>query len=162
MQSNGYVDSTRGALHVLFHQGLQTPGASGGSTASCKHPRQGGVDASNTSCGYGGAAHSLDGNQWLYATRYWQGVGWRNGTFSSVAYEYEVEMNDGTVMDCIRREEPKLLIENGEPTALITLCSVVALGHTQPPYPHNEPHGEPLWSTNVVVQPISTTAGDPN
>ena len=159
--SNAYVDSRRGALHVLFHQGLsKLPGASGESTARCKHPAEGGIAASNSSCGYGGAAHSQNGSEWIYATRYWQGLSWSNGTRSSVAYEYSVAMDDGMTLDCIRREEPKLLIENGEPSALITQCSVIALGHTLPPFPPSAPKGEVEWSTVMVVQPINTKRPD--
>jgi hypothetical protein len=155
--SNAFVDSTRGAMHVLFHQGLGgLPGSSGESTASCKHPAEGGIMASNSSCGYGGAAHSQNGSEWIYATSYWRGLGWSNNTRSAVAYDYSVAIDDGTTLDCIRREEPKLLIEEGEPTALITQCSVMALGHTQPPFPKNAPKGEVEWSTVMVVQPINT------
>ena len=152
--SNGYVDSTRGAYHVLFHQGL-TGDHSGESTASCKHGREGGVAASNSSCGYGGAAHSVNGSEWIYATDRWTGLGWKDKTRSAVAYEYAVAMDDGTTIECIRREEPKLLIEDGEPTALVTQCSVLPLGLTPPPYPKNMPKAEVQWSTVLVVQPIN-------
>lgn len=142
-------------MHVLMHQGLNGPGQSGESTASCKHSAEGGVEASNTSCGYGGAAHSQNGTKWIYSTKYWQGLGWSPETRSAVAYEYEVQMDDGTTLNCIRREEPKLLIEAGEPTALITQCTVIPLGHTLPPYPPHMPTGEVMWSTVLVVQPIN-------
>lgn len=94
----------------------------------------------------------------MYSTEYWQGLGWSTGTRSAVAYEYAVDMDDGTTLNCIRREEPKLLIEpsSGEPSALITQCSVVALGHTLPPFPAHMPKGEVEWSTVLVVQPINT------
>ena len=131
--SNGYVDTTRGAHHVLFHQGV--PDAqSGEAPVGCDHKAEGGVPASNSSCGYGGAAHSINGTEWVYATKYWRGLGWSSGSQSAVSYTYEVEMDDGSVINCIRREEPKMLIEEGEPSALITQCSVAPIGHTAPPY----------------------------
>ena len=81
--SNGYVDTTRGAHHVLFHQGLpKTP--SGEAPVGCDHKAEGGVPASNSSCGYGGAAHSVNGTEWVYATKYWGGLGWSSGTQSAV------------------------------------------------------------------------------
>jgi hypothetical protein len=157
--SNGYVDTTRGALHTLFHQGLPTTAtgySSGGPTSSgCQHGQIGGIPASNTSCGFGGAAHSADnGTTWTYATKYWTGGGWLNGTKSSFVYAYETLMDGGSTINCLRREEPKLLIEDGEPSALITQCSVTALGTTQPTKAH--PEGEIEWSTVLIVQPINT------
>lgn len=157
--SNGYIDTTRGALHTLFHQGLPSTVAQGHLAMrpkpwGCQHGKIGGIPASNSSCGFGGAAHSSDnGATWMYATRYWTGGGWLNGTTSSFVYPYEVLMEDGSSINCQRREEPKLLIEGGEPSALITQCTVMALGTTEPTKTH--PQGEVEWSTVLVVQPIN-------
>ena len=163
--SNGYVDTTRGALHTLFHQGLPVPQSSKGTKlkgrptpGGCAHGPIGGVPAGNKSCGYGGAAHSSNnGSTWIYATNYWEGSGWLGGNRSAVAYSYTVLMDDGSTTECIRREEPKLLIEDGEPAALVTQCSVMALGHTPPGHTPrtNLPDGEVEWSTVLVVQPIN-------
>ena len=159
--SNGYADTTRGALHTLFHQGLPAsqPGSSKlGATAptpsGCKHGPINGVPASNTSCGFGGAAHSADnGTTWTYANSYWTGGGWLGGNKSSFVYAYEALLDDDSTIECQRREEPKLLIEGGEPTALISQCSVKALGTMLPTKAH--PKGEVEWSTVLIVQPIN-------
>ena len=132
-------------------KGRPTPGG-------CAHGPIGGVPAGNKSCGYGGAAHSSNnGSTWIYATNYWEGSGWLGGNRSAVAYSYTVLMDDGSTTECIRREEPKLLIEDGEPAALVTQCSVAALGHTPPGHTPrtNLPDGEVEWSTVLVVQPIN-------
>ena len=111
--SNGYVDNVRGAVHLLFHQGnsnassasRQYGGDRGGKLPwGCRHPQLGlGIPASNSSCGYGGAAHSVNnGTSWVYSTTYWQGLGWTKSTRSAVAYTYEVVMDDGSMINCIR------------------------------------------------------------
>ena len=184
--SNGYVDNIRGAVHMLFHQGntnaslasKQDGGDSGGKLPwGCKHPRLGtGIPASNSSCGYGGAAHSdSNGSRWVYvsaaapfsafwissgaaccaqSTPYWQGLGWEGDTRSSVAYTYEVVMDDGSTIECIRREEPKLLLgDDGQPEALVTQCSMMPMGQS-PPDANGHSYGT-QWSTQLDVQPIN-------
>ena len=140
------------------HRLSMSASLSGGGTATvgCRHSAIHGIPASNTSCGYGGAAHSADnGSTWVYATKYWSGLGWTNNTRTSVAYDYDVLFTDGTTLGCIRREEPKLLIEGGLPTALITQCTVASRGRTEGPYPKAHPNGEVQWLTRLVVQPIN-------
>ena len=163
--SNGYVDNVRGAVHQLFHQG--NPNASSASRADggdrggkmpwgCAHLKLGtGIPSSNSSWGYGGTVHSADnGTSWMYSTPYWQGLGWKEGTRSTVAYTYEVAMKDGSTIDCIRREEPKLLLgDDGQPEALITQCSMMPLGQS-PPDANGHSYGT-QWSTQLVVQPIN-------
>jgi hypothetical protein len=163
--SNMYIDNVRGAVHMLFHQG--NPNASSASRSDggdrggkmpwgCKHPELGtGIPASNSSCGYGGAAHSADGTSWMYSSPSWQGLGWKEGTRSAVAYTYEVAMRDGSTISCIRREEPKLLLgDDNQPEALITQCSMMPMGES-PPDANGHSYGT-QWSTQLVMQPIHT------
>ena len=160
--SNGYVDNVRGAVHVLFHQ--STPNASSASRQDggdrggkmpwgCSHPKLGmGIPASNSSCGYGGATHSADnGTSWHYSTPYWTGLGWWQGTRSALAYTYEVAMKDGSTIECIRREEPKLLLgDDGQPQALITQCSMMPMGQS-PPDANGHSFGTQWWGKQPLL-----------
>ena len=92
---------------------------------------------------WGGGAASFDGGAtWDY-----------NGT--RVAYPYTVEVEDGSTIDCIKREEPKVLVEDGVPTLLITQCM---LGAELPPTAPSKqfPAGEAQHLTRVIMQPINT------
>ena len=163
--SNGWVDNVRGAVHVLFHQGLPRAPGGGTNTSGCNHSAIHGIPASTKSCGYGGAAHSADnGSSWLYGTNYWQGLGWLNGTRTAVAYPYDLNFTDGGApLGCIRREEPRVLLgssgaADGQPIALVTQCTVAPGGMSQGPYPKSHPTGEVQWATQLMVQPINTIA----
>eukprot|EP01047_Picozoa_sp_COSAG01_P108055 COSAG01_NODE_37010_length_509_cov_3.070732_1_plen_137_part_10 len=106
--SNLWRDS-RGAIHVLFHQGC------GSSTSGGCSSTKGALTA------YGGGAGSADGKSWDY-------------NLTRVAYEYDVDMDDGSVLHCSHREEPKVLLgADGQPTMLITQCTLPqALPNTVP------------------------------
>lgn len=153
---------------MLFHQSVpnasqasrQSGGDRGGKLPwGCSHQALGGggaIPRSNSSCGYGGAAHSAsNGSSWLHSTPYWAGLGWPRGARSAFAHAYEVAMGDGTTLECIRREEPKLLLgDDGEPEALITQCTVAPMG--QSPAGPDGPRLGAQWSTVLVVQPTNT------
>lgn len=118
----------RETLHLLFHQG--TSQTSTDPTASLR--------------AYGGSASSTD-----------DGVHW-DYNISRVAYEYTVVYEDGKVLRCSHREEPKLLLDrNGLPTMLINQCTVPGkLPNTAPS--HAFPHGETQYITRTVMQPINS------
>jgi hypothetical protein len=161
--SNGYIDNVCGAVHMIFHQAIPSAPGGGTATSGCNHtriPATGngtGIPASPKGCGYGASPKGCDnGSTWIYATPYWNGLGWKNGTRTAVAYEYDVDFNDGSVTNCIRREEPKLLLEGGLPVALLTQCTLAPDGRTQGPYPASHPAGEVQWTTRLIVQPIKS------
>eukprot|EP00039_Didymoeca_costata_P007434 m.99839 g.99839 ORF g.99839 m.99839 type:complete len:408 (+) comp13684_c0_seq2:136-1359(+) len=57
-----------------------------------------------------GSAYSLDGLHWVV-----------RGT---QPYSYTVPFSDGSQLQCVRREEPKLLFDDsGQPTHLVTVCA---------------------------------------
>jgi hypothetical protein len=120
----------RGAIHVLFHQGCGSSSSAGcGST-------KGALAA------YGGSAGSVDGKTWDY-------------NLTRVAYEYDVAMDDGSVLHCTHREEPKVLLDAaGQPTMLITQCTLAQTLPNTAPTPAF-PHGEAQHITRVVMQPIN-------
>ena len=63
-------------------------------------------------------------------------------------------MDDGSTIECIRREEPKLLLgDDGQPEALVTQCSMMPMGQS-PPDASGHSYGT-QWSTQLVVQPIN-------
>eukprot|EP01079_Euglenida_sp_SAG-EU17-18_P008757 gene8757-30_t len=93
--------------------------------------------------GYGGAAHSPDGVRWDY-----------DGT--NRAYPYTVQYEDGGSLECLKREEPKVLLEDGVPTLLINQCTVSQNGTDPSPGPGKP--AVPRYSTVVVVQPINTAS----
>eukprot|EP01047_Picozoa_sp_COSAG01_P004668 COSAG01_NODE_155_length_23814_cov_12.061343_3_plen_539_part_00 len=127
--SNLWRDA-RGAIHVLFHQG-------------CGSSTSGGCNTNGSLAAYGGGAGSADGKSWDY-------------NLTRVAYEYDVDMDDGSVLHCSHREEPKVLLgADGQPTMLITQCTLPqALPNTVPTPAF--PRGEGQHITRVVMQPINT------
>jgi hypothetical protein len=129
--SNLWRDS-RGAIHVLFHQGC------GSSTSGGCGSADGALAA------YGGSAGSVDGKTWDY-------------NLTRVAYEYNVGVDDGSVLHCSHREEPKVLLDSstGLPSMLITQCTLPQPLPSSAPTPAF-PKGEGQHITRVVMQPINT------
>ena len=114
---------------MLFHQGTsQSPNASSSALLSAF-----GV----------GTASADGGTRWDF-----------NGT--RVAYEYDVGYEDGSVVKCTHREEPKVLLDaEGQPTMLITQCTLPAeLPNTAPTKAY--PSGEAQYLTRTVMQPINS------
>ena len=68
----------------------------------------------------------------------------------------DVDVDDGSVLHCSHREEPKVLLgADGQPTMLITQCTLPqALPNTVPTPAF--PRGEGQHVTRVVMQPINT------
>ena len=91
---------------------------------------------------WGGAAASFDG-----------GATWDYNT-TRVAYSYTVEVEDGSFINCTKREEPKVLVEDNAPVLLITQCM---LGAELPPTAPSKqfPAGEAQHLTRVIMQPVN-------
>eukprot|EP00040_Diaphanoeca_grandis_P035514 m.223548 g.223548 ORF g.223548 m.223548 type:complete len:486 (-) comp33405_c1_seq1:185-1642(-) len=92
---------------------------------------------------WGGASGSCDGGKtWDY-------------TSARVVYDYNVTFADNSVLQCLRREEPKVLLNaHGLPALLITQCEVVGDLPKTPPTPQF-PAGETQHVTRTIMQPIN-------
>eukprot|EP00936_MAST-01D_sp_MAST-1D-sp1_P001429 g1429.t1 len=131
--SNLWMDA-RGTVHMLLH----TNGY--GSAAHAAPP----VPAPAA------AARSLAGRVWAW-----------NATARS--YEYVIEYEDGTVLPCALREEPKVVLDpaSGLPSALINVCRLDGPGGTGQELPKTAPtaawpQGEAQHISMTVMQPINT------
>ena len=98
--------------------------------------------------GWGGAAASAD-----------DGVSWPDYNRTRVAYPYLVHFDDGSSLQCAKREEPKVLLgDEGQPQMLITVCRTMdVLPNTRPTQPF--PVGEPQYVSRVIMQRINTSLG---
>jgi hypothetical protein len=60
-------------------------------------------------------------------------------------------MKDGSTIECIRREEPKLLLgDDGQPQALITQCSMMPMGQS-PPDANGHSFGTQWWGKQPLL-----------
>jgi hypothetical protein len=69
-----------------------------------------------------------------------------------------VEYEDGSKLVCVKREEPKVLLDgDGQPTMLITVCRLPDKLPNAAPCP-SFAAGEPQYVTRVVMQPIGAVS----